>query len=75
MPTLRVYVKLVTRLNLRPDPPQLNAADFLAAMSLDKKVVGGEIRLVLLKSIGEAVVTLDYPSHELLDLLSERFIH
>jgi 3-dehydroquinate synthase len=67
--------ELLTRLNLRPDPPRLNAADFLAAMSLDKKVVGGEIRLVLLKSIGEAVVTLDYPSHELLDLLSERFIH
>jgi 3-dehydroquinate synthase len=44
-------------------------------MSLDKKVVGGEIRLVLLKSIGHAVVTADYPSHELIDLLSEQFIH
>jgi 3-dehydroquinate synthase len=67
--------ELLSRLNLRADPPKLNATDFLAAMSLDKKVVGGEIRLVLLKSIGEAVITLDYPSHELLDVLSERFIH
>ena len=44
-------------------------------MSMDKKVIAGEIRLVLLKSIGEAVVTADYPSHELVDLLSEQFIH
>ncbi len=66
---------LLTRFNLPVDPPRVDPNEFLAAMSLDKKVIGGEIRLVLLKKIGEAVVTADYPSHELLDLLSERFIH
>lgn len=63
------------RLNLPVEPPRVDAGEFLGAMSLDKKVVGGEIRLVLLKSIGHAVVTADYPSHELIDLLSEQFIH
>ena len=67
--------ELFVRLNLPVEPPRVDAGDFLAAMSLDKKVVGGEIRLVLLKSIGHAVVTADYPSHELIDLLSEQFIH
>ena len=67
--------ELFARLNLPVDPPRIDAGDFLAAMSLDKKVIAGEIRLVLLKSVGEAVVTADYPSHELVDLLSEQFIH
>ena len=43
-------------------------------MSMDKKVVGGEIRLVLMRAIGEAVVTSDYPSHELVAYLSEQFV-
>ncbi len=67
--------ELFVRLNLPVEPPRVDAGEFLAAMSLDKKVVGGEIRLVLLKSIGHAVITADYPSHELIDLLSEQFIH
>ncbi len=67
--------ELFVRLNLPVEPPRVDAGEFLGAMSLDKKVVGGEIRLVLLKSIGHAVVTADYPSHELIDLLSEQFIH
>ena len=44
-------------------------------MSIDKKVIAGEIRLVLLNNIGDAVVTPDYPSHELLDMLREQFIN
>jgi 3-dehydroquinate synthase len=66
--------ELFVRLDLPVDPPRLDAGEFLAAMSLDKKVLGGEIRLVLLKSIGSAVVTADYPSHELVELLSDQFI-
>jgi len=66
---------LLTRLNLPVAPPQANPSEFFDAMSRDKKVVGGEIRLVLLKGIGSAVLTGDYPSHELLDLLSEQFVH
>jgi 3-dehydroquinate synthase len=33
-----------------------------AAMQLDKKVQGGRVRLVLLKGIGQAFVTADWPT-------------
>jgi 3-dehydroquinate synthase len=42
-------------------PPMLTAARFRSLMSVDKKVQAGKLRLVLLKSIGEAVVTGDVP--------------
>jgi len=67
--------ELFTRYGLPVDPPYVEPAEFLAAMTLDKKVQAGEIRLVLLKSIGEAVTTSEYPSHELVDMLSDQFIH
>lgn len=42
-------------------PPSTMAADdFLQLMARDKKVLSGAIRLVLLKSVGEAVVTEDF---------------
>ena len=66
---------LLSGFNLPVEPPQMDPGEFLNAMSLDKKVIGGEIRLVLLKAIGAAVVTADYPSEDLLDLLTEQFIN
>lgn len=65
---------LLARLGLPTRPPDLDPREFLAAMSLDKKVLGGQIRLVLLQSIGNAVVTADYPDHLLLDELREAFM-
>lgn len=65
---------LFTQLGLPVTPPQVDPAQFLAAMTLDKKVHAGEIRLVLLKSIGDAVLTADYPSHELVDMLAGQFV-
>ena len=67
--------QLFKQLGLPVDPPALDPGEFLAAMSLDKKVQGGQIRLVLLERIGCAVVTADYPPHELLEVLSEQFVH
>jgi 3-dehydroquinate synthase len=67
--------ELFVRLALPVDPPRVNAADFLAAMSLDKKVQAGTIRLVLLRSVGNATLTAGYPAHELVDYLSEQFVH
>ena len=67
--------ELLTDLKLPVDPPKVSPSDFLAAMSLDKKVIAGQIRLVLLRAIGTAEVTADYPEHELVDLLSEQFVH
>lgn len=63
---------LLERLGLPTEPPALDAKDFLASMSLDKKIRAGEIRLVLLKNIGEAIVTADYPREEMVNLLEEQ---
>jgi 3-dehydroquinate synthase len=54
--------RLLERANL-PDagPPSLKPELYLQLMGLDKKVVGGKIRFVLLKSIGHAVVYGDVP--------------
>ncbi|MEQ6340175.1 MAG: 3-dehydroquinate synthase [Gammaproteobacteria bacterium] len=42
-------------------PAGLDTARFIELMGVDKKVQDGKIRLVLLKAIGEAVVTDDFP--------------
>ncbi|MDH5300270.1 MAG: 3-dehydroquinate synthase [Gammaproteobacteria bacterium] len=42
-------------------PAKLTTDKFIELMSRDKKALGGQIRLVLLKAIGESVVTADYP--------------
>ncbi|MGB5426293.1 MAG: 3-dehydroquinate synthase [Gammaproteobacteria bacterium] len=41
-------------------PAEMNEVQFMNLMAIDKKVVEGELRLVLLKGIGDAVVTGDY---------------
>ncbi|MCA1798111.1 MAG: 3-dehydroquinate synthase [Xanthomonadaceae bacterium] len=46
--------------------PVPTAEAVLEAMGRDKKVAGGRIRLVLLRDIGDAVVTADYPHAALL---------
>ena len=46
-------------------PAALTNERFLELMAVDKKVQGGRLRLVLLKAIGEAVVTDEFP-HALL---------
>lgn len=46
-------------------PAGLSPQRFLELMAVDKKVLDGRMRLVLLKRIGESVVTDDYPREEL----------
>ncbi len=41
-------------------PREMTPGDFMALMAVDKKAVGGEIRLVLLDAIGAARVSADY---------------
>ncbi len=43
-------------------PPVLTATRFRELMSVDKKVLAGKLRLVLLKQLGEAVITADVPA-------------
>ena len=52
---------LVQRAGLPVKPPQgMSADDFRSLMAMDKKVAGGRVRLVLLRAIGESVVTADF---------------
>ena len=46
-------------------PGSLSPARFLELMAVDKKVLDGRLRLVLLQHLGEAVVTDAYPRAEL----------
>lgn len=42
-------------------PEEMTPAQFMEHMAVDKKVLDGRLRLVLLSRMGEAVVTDDYP--------------
>jgi len=50
--------------------PALGVERYLQLMGLDKKVEGGRLRLILLKRIGEAYVTADFPDSELRTVLA-----
>jgi 3-dehydroquinate synthase len=51
--------------------PRLGVERALQLMSLDKKVKDGRIRLVLLRSLGDAVVTADYDAGALTAVLQQ----
>jgi len=52
---------LIARAGLPVEPPpEITAERFAELMSVDKKVLDGQLRLVLLRGIGEAVVTADF---------------
>ncbi len=63
---------LLSVLQLPTASPEIGVEDFMAAMSIDKKVVAGEIRLVLLQAIGRAEVTAEYPPADLVAQLTEQ---
>ncbi len=48
-------------------PQNMSTGDYMDIMSIDKKAVNGTIKFVLLKALGEAIVTSDY-NPELLKL-------
>lgn len=50
-------------------PKDMSCDDYISRMAVDKKVLDGTLRLVLLKQIGEAYVTSDVPSSLLLETL------
>ena len=52
-------------------PPDMSPGGFLALMARDKKVVDGRLRLVLLRSVGEACISDDVTEEELLSFLAE----
>jgi len=63
--------RLVSKAGLPVDKPgELDAGQMLELMKVDKKVLDGTIRLVLLKAIGDAIITGDYPMESLEKTLS-----
>ncbi|MBK5009696.1 3-dehydroquinate synthase [Pseudomonas sp. S60] len=64
-------IRLLRDAGLPVVPPQeMTPAHFMEHMAVDKKVLDGRLRLVLLRQMGEAVVTDDYPKEILQATLS-----
>ena len=57
---------LLEALGLPVVAPKLGVQRTLELMRLDKKVLKGQLRLVLLRRLGEGVITADYPEEALL---------
>ena len=66
--------KLFELANLPVVAPDLGVGKYLELMGLDKKVEGGKIRFVLLRAIGEAVVTGEVPEALLKDTLCGAYV-
>lgn len=65
---------LVACAGLPTQPPaDLSADRLLELMAVDKKVLGGQLRLVLLRRLGEAVVTGDFDPELLRETLAARY--
>ncbi|MGB1236776.1 MAG: 3-dehydroquinate synthase [Pseudomonadales bacterium] len=52
-------------------PADMGAEDFLSLMAVDKKVLDGSLRLVLLRKLGEADVTADFDMAVLREMLDD----
>jgi 3-dehydroquinate synthase len=58
-------VVLLEKLHLPTESPRIGAQHARELMGMDKKVLAGKLRLVLLRSLGDAIVTADYPAEAL----------
>jgi shikimate kinase / 3-dehydroquinate synthase len=63
-------VSIVENLGLPVVAPRIGSHRALELMGMDKKVRDGKIRLVLLKTLGEACVVADYPQAALSETLT-----
>ena len=64
---------LLQRAGLPTAAPPIGAGRALELMAMDKKVLAGRIRLVLMSRLGEGVVTGDYPAAALAQTLASHF--
>jgi len=65
--------RLIERAGLPTHIAEVTPVDALAHMRIDKKVLAGQLRLVLLRRIGEACVSADYPDAALARTLAAHF--
>jgi 3-dehydroquinate synthase len=64
---------LLARTGLPTTAPRIGAPRALELMGMDKKVLAGRIRLVLMRRLGEGLVSDDYPADTLRATLSAHF--
>jgi 3-dehydroquinate synthase len=64
---------ILVRTGLPTKPPRIGAARAFELMQMDKKVVGGAVRLVLLEKLGRAIITAQYAKPALDATLAEHF--
>jgi 3-dehydroquinate synthase len=64
---------ILARTGLPTQTPRVGAAKAFELMQMDKKVVAGTVRLVLLEKLGRAIVTSQYPAEALAATLAEYF--
>jgi 3-dehydroquinate synthase len=64
---------LLERARLPVAAPPIGAGRALELMGMDKKVLAGRIRLVLMRKVGEGVVSGDYPADALQATLAAHF--
>ncbi len=64
---------LLRRAGLPTETPKVGAARALALMRMDKKVLSGKLRLVLLERLGSGIVVSQYPQRALETTLREYF--
>ena len=64
---------ILTKAGLPTEAPRIGAAKALELMHMDKKVLAGTVRLVLLEKLGRAIVTSDYAQTALDATLEEYF--
>ena len=61
--------KLLQALDLPTRSPDIPVDQFIALMQRDKKVLNNRLRLVLLKPLGQALITSDVPPEPLRETL------
>lgn len=66
-------VRLLERFGLPVAGPRIGATQARELMGMDKKVLGGRLRLVLLRSLGAAEVVADYDADALREVLEAHF--
>ncbi|MEC7120482.1 MAG: 3-dehydroquinate synthase, partial [Pseudomonadota bacterium] len=65
--------RVLVSARLPVDPPnQMSAKDFMGLMMLDKKVMAGQLRLILLRQLGEGVIEKNTPEALLQATLNHR---
>jgi 3-dehydroquinate synthase len=67
--------RVLGQAGLPVDAPALGEGRYLELMGHDKKVEDGQLRLVLLKSLGKAFVTSEFSLHDLRAVLAGATVH